>query len=94
MSMLPEPQTSLNRLEGDNTGALGLRQARYFPAIWGRSRRYSAAIAIRYLARGRSLFSGVLERGAARRRANSTDFDPCFFVEADESGLTLRLRLV
>ena len=35
MSMLHEPQTSLNRLEGDNTGALGLRQAPLFPRYLG-----------------------------------------------------------
>ena len=35
MSMLHEPQTSLNRLEGDNTGALGLLQAPLFPRYLG-----------------------------------------------------------
>ena len=72
MSMLHEPQTSLNRLEGDNTGALGLRQAPLFPRYLGEIsplfRRYRHSL---FGARPVAIFGcpclGLLTRGRGAR---------------------------
>ena len=66
--MLHEPQASLNRLEGDHTGALGLRQAPLFPRYLGEIstlfRRYRHSL---FCARPSAIFGVALLEGPRSR---------------------------